>query len=216
MNPARPRRAAAGARARREPQSSENGDQTMMKLYSVTSKATEYHGCKEVPFVWFREGERPGPQRPSAALIKDYDPADDHRFYVEDYIEELFTEDEARQVKDFLDSRYGPDATTTITEVSFPVSNNIMGVGAIPVGGGDDFYMLSKVADYPLPFSVWGYFDLVGCELADGSDVYPHRLMLVGRDGVRMQTNEEARTDEERWASMTDEERRKADEECPF
>jgi hypothetical protein len=189
----------------------------MMKLYRATSVAKEYHGCKNVTFNWFRECKKSGElPRPYAALIKEYDPSDEHQGYAEGYIEELFTEDKTRQLKDFLDSTYGQDATTTITEVRLPVENNIAGLGSIAVGGGDDFYMLSKVQDYPLPFSVWGYFDLVGCELIDGSDVYRHRLMLISPDGMRMQTNEEARADEERWASMTDEDRRKADEECPF
>ena len=40
------------------------------------------------------------------------------------------------------------------------------------VGGGDDFYILHKEPQYPLPFKVEGYFDLVGCELVNGSGVY--------------------------------------------
>jgi hypothetical protein len=68
-----------------------------------------------------------------------------------------------------------------------------MGNGARAVGGGDDFYMLAKEPEYSLPFEVWGYFDLVGCELVDGSDVYHHRLLLVSQNEVRMQTNEEAK-----------------------
>jgi hypothetical protein len=162
----------------------------MMKLYNVTSKKREYGGCKDVTFHWFFAGERSQP-RPYAELIKDYN-VEDH-FYATSYIDELFTEDEARQLKDYLDREYGGQGmTTTIKEVSLPIVNNMAGVGSIAVGGGDDFYMLDRARSYSLPFKVWGYFDLVGCELVDGSDVYHHRLMLVGPDGVRMQTNEEA------------------------
>ena len=71
-----------------------------------------------------------------------------------------------------------------------------MGVGAIPVGGGDDFQMLNREPGYNLPFKVWGYFNLVGRELADGSGIiHHHRLLIFDPDGPgtsRMQTNEEA------------------------
>jgi hypothetical protein len=127
----------------------------LLRLYDVTSTAKEYHEYKNVPFVWFREGKRPGPPRPYGELIKDYDVNDEYRFYAEHYIDELFTEDEARQLKDFLDSEYGEDATTTITEVQLPFDKNLAGVGSLAVGGGDDFYMLSKAPGYSLPFSVW-------------------------------------------------------------
>jgi hypothetical protein len=44
---------------------------------------------------------------------------------------------------------------------------------------------------------VWGYFDLVGCELIAGSAVYHHRFMLLFPDGtMRQQTNKEAAANE--------------------
>jgi hypothetical protein len=54
--------------------------------------------------------------------------------------------------------------------------------------------MLDKTPGYPLPFEVWGYYDLVGCELLNGSNVYRPRLefWLASADGDRMQTNSEA------------------------
>ena len=147
--------------------------QSTPKLYNVTTVVKEYHDCKDVPFHWFRCD--PGPQKlPYAELIQNYN---GDNFYAENYIGELFTADEAALVKDYLDrddnSHKNP---TTINEVSLPIPNNVMGVGAIAVGGGDDFYMLDKNPDYSLPFKVWGYFNLVDCELADGSGVYPLRL----------------------------------------
>jgi hypothetical protein len=66
-------------------------------------------------------------------------------------------------------------------------------MGTISVGGGDDFYMLDREEAYSLPFAVRGYYNLVGCELVDGSGVYHHRLLRVCPGGtVRMQTNDEA------------------------
>jgi hypothetical protein len=54
-----------------------------------------------------------------------------------------------------------------------PVDNNIMGVGTLPVGGDSDFYMLSKAPDYPLPFSVWGHFDLSAKPIPQNMDIDP-------------------------------------------
>ncbi len=33
-----------------------------------------------------------------------------------------------------------------------------LGVGALPVGGDDGFFMLDKTDEYDLPFKVWAYF----------------------------------------------------------
>src|SRR5262249_51414185 len=102
---------------------------------------------------------------PYAELIEGYDK--NPEFYAEDYIDSLFTEAEANQLKAYLDREHGDDSVTTIEEVSFPVVNNIAGVGSMAVGGADDFYMLTKEPSYDLPFQAWGYFDLVDTEPAD-------------------------------------------------
>ena len=163
-----------------------------MKLYKVLTLVRKYHGCKNVRFTWFR-CDHGSPKRPYAELIENYDPAADQVYYSEDAIEQLFTEEEARQLKGYLDREHGHEGVTTIEEEQLPIPENVMGVGAMAVGGGDDFYELTKEPEYSLPFKVWGYFNLVGCELLDGSDVYHHRLWLLGANGeMRQQTNEEA------------------------
>jgi len=114
----------------------------------------------------------------------------------EDLIDELFTEAEAALVKAYLDREY-PDDETTIVEMRLPIPKNSIGFFAIGVGGGDGFYMLNKESPYDLPFKVWGYFDLVGCQLIDGSAVYHHRRWLISPNGeMRQQTNEEAAADD--------------------
>jgi len=35
-----------------------------------------------------------------------------------------------------------------------------IGVGTLPVGGGDGFYMLDKADEYDLDFKVWAYYDI--------------------------------------------------------
>jgi hypothetical protein len=164
----------------------------MMKLYRVTTIVKEYDGCKNVAFAWFKSDLPAEPRRPYHELIADYDPSVRTIGYAEDAIKELFTEDEAKQLVAYLDREHG-DQETTIEEQKLPIPNNCCGYSANAVGGGDDFYTLDKRPDYSLPFKVWGYFDLVGCELIDDSGVYHHRFYLLSPNGeMRMQTNEEA------------------------
>jgi hypothetical protein len=168
----------------------------MTKLYYVRTIAREHRGCKNVTFCWFRS-EAPTRPRQYAKLIENYDPHDDFAAYSEGFIDEMFTEDEAQPLKEYLDRVHGELGPTTVEEESLPVPNNMMGYGARAVGGGDDFYMLSEEPEYSLPFKVWGYFDLVGCTLIDNGDTYRHRLFVVRQkpDGtveVHKETNAEA------------------------
>jgi hypothetical protein len=144
----------------------------MIELFRVYTTVNQYHGCKAVQFCWFRDDPATG--RPYADLIQNYQPEDKHRYYSESYIDELFTLDEANALKEYLDRDYGNEGVTTIKRVDLPVPGNTMGVSALPVGGGNDHYMLDKAEGYPLPFRARAYFDLRGCELADGSGRYPH------------------------------------------
>jgi hypothetical protein len=164
-----------------------------MKLYSVRSKVKEFSGCRDVVFNWFRS-EKPAEQRPYAKLIANHNPSDDWAAYGEVYVDELFTEDEALQLKEYLDQNHREEATTEIRNQRLPIVPDVLiGFRGRAVGGGDGFYELFKEPQYSLPFKVEAYFDLVGRELVDGSDVYHHRLLLVLPDGtVRVQTNEEA------------------------
>src|SRR5262245_12896768 len=109
-----------------------------MKLYHVTTKVKEFeydgHLYLDVTFQWFCHKRPDSLPRPYAELIKDYDPNDHHIGYAEEAVDELFTADEAAQLKSYLDSNY--DGETTITECKLPLPKNVMGHGAIPVGGG--------------------------------------------------------------------------------
>jgi hypothetical protein len=165
-----------------------------MKLYRVTTTVREFRGCKNVVFIWFRY--MPPGRRPYAVLIKDYEPERALAVYTESLIEELFTWDEARQLKDYLARHHGREGKTVIKEEPLPV-DNMMDYGGLAVGGGDDFYMLYKEPEYSLPFKVSGYYNLVGCTVIDNRDIYRHRLMIMakhadGRIKCRMETNPEA------------------------
>lgn len=173
-----------------------------MKLFTVETTTKECFGCKDVTFGWFYEGSRTT-RRPYERLIEHYDPSEENT-YAEGCIDEFFTAVEAAALKSYLDREHGNQSVTTIKPVKLPIPNNAMGLGARAVGGGEDFYTLSEEQGYSLPFKVWGYFNLVGCELINGSDIYHHRLLLLSPNGkARMQTNAEA-------AAML------VDDECPF
>ena len=68
-----------------------------MKLYSVSTTAKEYLGCRDVVFQWFLH--EPQSRRPYADLIRDYEPGNCAMSYAEGFVEELFTWDEAQQLK---------------------------------------------------------------------------------------------------------------------
>jgi hypothetical protein len=139
------------------------------RLYSVSTTARDFKGYKDVVFDWFRDGA-PAERRNYATLIEDYDPTDSMACYAEGCIDELFTEDEALKLKEYLDRVNGKEGPTTIEEVRLPIPNNTMGTGAIPVGGGQDFLEIYRRREYSLPFKVAGYFDLRGCERLDEPD----------------------------------------------
>jgi hypothetical protein len=165
-----------------------------MKLNRASTTVREFRGCKNVVFIWFRY--MPPGRRPYAVLIKDYEPERPHAVYAELLIEELFTWEEARHLKDYLDRHHGCEGKTVIEQVPLPVENRRMGYGALAIGD-DDFYSICEGPAYSLAFKVWGYYNLVGCTLIDNGDTYRHRLMIVRQDpdgtiDARMETNPEA------------------------
>ena len=166
-------------------------------LYYVHTIVKEYAGCKDIKFSWFRNEKS---DRPYAELVKDYNPDEAMAAYSELAVDELFTFDEANALKQYLDRHHGAEDETTIEKAEIPLANNVGGIGAIAVGGGDDFYELHKEPEYSLPFKVEGYFDLVGCELIDEpGETFRHFLFLatVDKDGrvadFRKETQAEAR-----------------------
>lgn len=163
-------------------------------LYRITTTTKEFSGCRDVTFYWFRDEKTP---RPYAELIKDYDPRDEYVVYAEDNVEEKFTEAEANLLKEYLDRKH-PSDVTTIEKVSLPLPNNILPLGAKPVGGGDDFYTLHKEPGYSLPFKALGYFNLEGCELIDKpGETFRHYLLILDKGGCHLETQEEARRRED-------------------
>lgn len=153
---------------------------TTPELFYVTSTVTEFCGCKDVCMGWFKVND-PRPDLPFAALIEGYDDlGPDSRCYPELYVAELFTAEQARALVTYLDQHHGHESIQTTTRVKLPVPGNVMGYGAIPVGGPQDFYLLYKEEGWTLPFDVWGYYDLRQHEPVAGHEAERNRALRSG------------------------------------
>ena len=75
--------------------------------------------------------------------------------YAKSLAEETFTEEQADKVIAFMESFKGTKAEK---RPALKPTEAGLGVGALPVGGDDGFFMLDKTDEYDLPFKVWAYF----------------------------------------------------------
>lgn len=156
---------------------------TTPELFHVSSTIMEFHGCKDVCIAWFNTADA-RPDLPFAALIEGYDEMDTYfRRYSEGYVSELFTAEQARALVTYLDQHHGHESVQATTRVKLPVPGNIMGCGAIPVGGPQDFYLLCKEEEWTLPFEVWGYYDLRQHEPVAEHEAAPHPTTNVAPPG---------------------------------
>ena len=157
----------------------------LFHAYSVTDEFPHRGGQYDgVRITWFMERRDKLIVSPSD-VISDYFSMDDHdRAYAEDYIGSLFTHDEVLQLRGYL-SDQGDRGEFESRLVKFPVqrSDGLVSVGAMAVGGSDDFYMLNEEDEYSLPFKVWGYYDVHGCRNSKGEipSWESLQLLLVGR-----------------------------------
>jgi len=136
-----------------------------MDLYSVTTVMKEYDGYKNASFHWFYCDARTLP-RPYVDLIENYNGMNRLRAaYAEGYIDESFTLDEVQALKDYLDRTFGHKGTTTIKKRKLPITNNVVGWGAL--ADYCDVWKLYEVPGYPLPFKAQSCFDH-GDSLTDG------------------------------------------------
>jgi hypothetical protein len=130
----------------------------MIDLYHVYSTVKEFHRHRDVRFEWFIL-DRGGAVGPYAELIAGYDPPT-YYDWPETAVNELFTADEARMLVEYLDKHHRTESVQSIERADLPFAPNTMPYVAIPVGGPQDFLMLSERDEWPLPFKVWGYYDL--------------------------------------------------------
>jgi hypothetical protein len=84
-------------------------------------------------------------------------PCDEKNPYIQSLAEETFTEEEADKLIAFMESF--KDTKAEKVPALKPTEGGI-GVGALPVGGWDGFYMLDRMDNYDLPFKAWAYYDM--------------------------------------------------------
>ncbi len=126
--------------------------------YWVTLIADEFDGYSEVPFTLFHTTEMSNEELARLVVLAPGRSINDlAHSYTVSAIEQTFSKTEVKQLYAYF-KQQGNVRLRARRAYSPP--NNSMGVGAIPVGGGNDFYTFSEVPGYSLPFKVWGYFDL--------------------------------------------------------
>jgi hypothetical protein len=132
-----------------------------MKLYTV-SAITDYKDYKGIQFQFFVEN-RKNPIIKYKKGIKGYKTiSKEWQKYAEDLFDEYFTKSEVKELTRYLEEKHDIKNTAlTIKEVQLPIdATRCLPIGAIPVGGMTDFYMLSKEDGYNLSVPIWAYFDL--------------------------------------------------------
>lgn len=138
----------------------------MTKLFRITSKVNKFTYQKRVydpveicwfvvhratPFVYFEQ------------LIVSYgkDLYNSHHFF-ENNIKELFTEQEANILKEYLLRTHKQECE--VKRADLLLEAYTLGYGDIVPGDGEGFYRLNEEDSYDLPFLVWGYYDLIHAE----------------------------------------------------
>lgn len=138
-------------------------DEKWQDRYYVYLETEEYRGYKDVHFMLFRVDM---PEELIASLLKPLglDPKSEENIYIPSLVEQTFS---LKHVTRLIDYFGNWDRTKIIVRLADKPSSHRVGVGAIPVGGMEDFYMFSDMEGYPLNFKVWGYYNLTGCDPID-------------------------------------------------
>jgi hypothetical protein len=125
--------------------------------YWVTLIADEFDGYSEVPFTLFHTEMSNEELAPLVVLAPGRGIDNVAHWYTASAIEQTFSKAEVKQLYAYFKQRGN---VRLRARRAYSPTNSSMGVGATPVGGGNDFYTFSEEPGYSLPFKVWGYFDL--------------------------------------------------------
>jgi len=162
-----------------------------MRLFSAWSIVNNFIGYDEVVFNWFY-AEREKHLAAYKELIANYHHLDEViKPYMEDYVNELFTEEEIKALRAYLSKRSpagrhfrckGHYQTQQIelfvAEMPLPIreparDKNIILRNATHSGGLQDKYIFSNEDGYDLPFKVYAYHDLRDCpRIPNTSNIY--------------------------------------------
>lgn len=125
--------------------------------YWVTVINSEFDGYRNVDFHLFHTEMSNEELAPLVVLAPGRSIDDVAHWYTASAIEQTFSKAEVKQLYAHFKQRGN---VRLKARRASPPTNDSMGYGAYPVGGGNDFYTFSEVPGYSLPFKVWGYFDL--------------------------------------------------------
>lgn len=133
-----------------------------VELFTVSSTVAVFNRCgdsyKDVVINWFVTN-RPVPVADPLQWI-DFAMASDPAHSIQ-AMNELFTRDEAEQLKEYLAMVQGDGCQI---KPAGKIPGDIRPWGAIPVGGYDGFLKIQDGFDYGLLFNVSGYYDVEECE----------------------------------------------------
>lgn len=137
----------------------------MIKLYLPYGNLKSFKGHGLVTVHWFVR-DREHPIAPYAQLIQGYQQLTEAaRRPAEQTIDELFTEGEFRELRSYLyDKREDLRTEILVPPISVARQDNAQNRGLIRPfgtrveGDGGGFCKLCEQEDYPLGFTVWGYY----------------------------------------------------------
>lgn len=133
----------------------------MTKLYHAHSELDDFHGCDEVTICWLVD-HRDEPVASYEELIAGYKELDrTGRIYTEGALDELFTVEEVDELREYLLRVYSLELHAK--EAALPLPGICMGLGFIPVGGGQHLLTLWQEDGYDLSVPIAGYFDVRQC-----------------------------------------------------
>jgi len=142
-----------------------------IKLYWVSTIVPVFRAHKDVYIVYFI-GIVPGQSLYAGRygdLIKDYKGCED-KAYPENYIDELFTLEQAEQFVDWHKKKW-PGLQLSINEIDLPIPCDSVPLSAIPVGGLSNAIDFVNDEEYDLPFKVLGFYNLERFDAAIGANV---------------------------------------------
>ncbi|HSE83135.1 MAG TPA: hypothetical protein VLB01_01140 [Thermodesulfobacteriota bacterium] len=134
----------------------------MTKLFTVKSRVSKFIHRERVydfvEFQWFvvyRETSTFSYDE----LIESYRNKLDNSYYIsESNISELFTEEEADALKEYLLRTLNHECE--IEEANLLIESYTLAYEDIILGHEEGFYRLNEEEGYDLPFIVWGYYDV--------------------------------------------------------
>jgi hypothetical protein len=152
-------------------------------LYRLNITIDEFDGFKDVAMTIFRCGEENVPFN-AIDFVPDCIPKETLKkpSYVLHHIEEHFTIDEIKQIREYLNNYDSRTHVGTPIPCSIPEDGSIMPTGCIPIGGPQDNYDFYRSEKYPLSFKIAGYFDLRWHEKIDPSKPAKYMKVMEGTD----------------------------------